>query len=168
MYPHAVGDGDVSANPEIGRAEYQLRAAHPDFTPDEMEPIYYREARAFIREHPVEWGALLFRKTFYFLIPIGPSMFARSGLFRAASWIAYFGLVPFAIAGAFRLTRRTPQPAVLWLLALSALATCVIFYPQVRYRVPVFDPVLIVCAAALTRRPGLSPPAETQTLGTRH
>jgi hypothetical protein len=38
------------------------------------------------------------------------------------------------------------------LLAASSLLVCVVFFPQERFRIPVVDPALIVCAAALARR----------------
>ena len=148
---HATGVGDLTANPAIGRAERQIRAAHFGLTPEEMEPIYLREAVAFIQERPWEWFTLLFKKLFYFVVPVGASMYGRSALFRVSSWISYFGLLALGVAGAARLVRTRPQPVLVWLLGLSAIATCLVFYAQPRYRVPVFDPVLVVCASTLWR-----------------
>ena len=38
-----------------------------------MEPIYYREALAWMRAHPIDWIGLELRKVFYLVVPIGPS-----------------------------------------------------------------------------------------------
>jgi hypothetical protein len=43
----------------------------------------------------------------------------------------------------------------LFLLAGSAILVCLVFFPQERFRVPVIDPVLIICAAASGRHPRL-------------
>jgi hypothetical protein len=43
---------------------------------------------------------------------------------------------------------RTPG---LWLLFASAVGVAIVFFPQERFRIPVIDPTLIVCAAALWR-----------------
>jgi hypothetical protein len=41
------------------------------------------------------------------------------------------------------------------LLAGSALLVCLVFFPQERFRIPVIDPTLIVCASGLAGRPRL-------------
>jgi len=56
-------------------------------------------------------------------------------------------LVPFALGGFVRLTRGAFQPWALWMLGFSAVALSVLFICTERYRIPVIDPVLIVCAA---------------------
>ena len=45
--------------------------------------------------------------------------------------------------GTFALAAQSPG---LWLLAGSAIAVCLLFFPQERFRIPVIDPTLIVCA----------------------
>jgi hypothetical protein len=40
----------------------------------------------------------------------------------------------------------------LLLLAASAVLVCLVFFPQERFRIPVIDPALIVCAACLGAR----------------
>jgi len=40
----------------------------------------------------------------------------------------------------------------LWLLAGSVVLVAIVFFPQDRYRVPVLDPVMIVCAASLVSK----------------
>jgi CHASE2 domain-containing sensor protein len=45
--------------------------------------------------------------------------------------------------------RRGERPTALLLLAASSLLVCVIFFPQERFRIPVIDPALIVCAAGI-------------------
>jgi hypothetical protein len=56
--------------------------------------------------------------------------------------------LPFAAIGALRLRRSERPPAALFLLAGSAVLVCLVFFPQERFRIPVLDPALIVCAAA--------------------
>jgi hypothetical protein len=36
----------------------------------------------------------------------------------------------------------------MWLLAAAAVATCLVFFPQERFRIPVIDPALILMASA--------------------
>ena len=51
--------------------------------------------------------------------------------------------------------RREGAPRALALLALSAVLVCLIFMPQERFRIPILDPALIVCAAVWAgSRPG--------------
>src|SRR6476646_6855046 len=54
-HPLAVGDGDLAANPQLKIASQALKNAHPDLTEEQMEPIYYREALAWMRAHPIDW-----------------------------------------------------------------------------------------------------------------
>ena len=61
----------------------------------------------------------------------------------------YLLLLPFALAGVRRLTRGTEPPAALLMLGASAVLACLIFFPQERFRIPVIDPMLIVCASGL-------------------
>ena len=117
-----------------------------------MEPIYYRDALAYISAHPLKWMSLVARKAFYLVVPIGPSYALHSTRYRAASAVPYLLLLPFAIAGARRLVRARQPPAALFLLAGSAVLMCLIFFPQERFRIPVIDPTLIVCASGLAGR----------------
>lgn len=148
-HPLAIGEGDLAANPALKRANLELRARHPALTPEELEPVYYREALAWIASNPLAWLRLTARKVFYTVVPIGPSYRLHSGLYFWGSVVPYALVLPFALAGAWRLARRPVQPRALWLLAASALAVCVVFFPQERFRIPVIDPTLIVAAAAL-------------------
>jgi hypothetical protein len=61
-------------------------------------------------------------------------------------------VLPFTLLGLWR-TRRSARPAALLLLALSAVLVCLMFFPQERYRTPVIDPAMIVCAAGAVVRP---------------
>jgi hypothetical protein len=124
-----------------------------------MEPIYYREALAWIASHPVEWLALEARKAFYLVVPIGPSYWLHSTRYVAASIVSYGMLLPVAALGLLRLRGRLARTPGLWCLAASAVATCLIFFPQERFRIPVIDPALIVSAgAALALRGGAGAP----------
>jgi hypothetical protein len=155
----ARGEGDLAANPDLKLASLTLRAAHPHLTEEQMEPVYYREAFSWIRQHPLSWVTLEFRKLFYFVVPVGPSYTLHSTRYYVASLVSYGLLLALAIPGFIRLgaaaRARTPG---LWLLALSAAAIALIFFPQERFRIPVIDPALILCAAGLAvpRREGLS------------
>ena len=64
----------------------------------------------------------------------------------------YLLLLPFAVAGARRLARGQQPPTALFLLAGSAVLMCLVFFPQERFRIPVIDPTLIVCASGLAGR----------------
>jgi hypothetical protein len=151
-HPMAVGEGDLAANPRLKEAEIEFRRAHPGLTAEEMEPLYYRDAFSYIGTHPLWWMRLVARKAFFLAVPIGPSYALHSSRYRAASTLPYLLLLPFAIAGARRLARAQQPPAALFLLAGSAVLMCLIFFPQERFRIPVIDPTLIVCASGLTGR----------------
>jgi len=148
-HPLAVGDGDLAANPQLKIASQALRNAHPDLTEEQMEPIYYREALAWMRAHPIDWLALEARKVWYLVAPVGPSYRLHSWRYFIASAGTYLLLLPMAVAGAWRLGAARGQLPGLWLLLAAAIVTCLIFFPQERFRIPVIDPVLIICAAGL-------------------
>jgi 4-amino-4-deoxy-L-arabinose transferase-like glycosyltransferase len=141
-HPLARGEGDLAANPDIKRAEIDFRARHPGMTAEQLEPLYYREAVEYIAQHPFWWAGLLARKLFSTFVPIGPSYTLHSTLYAATSIASYLFLVPFALAGA----RAKRRPDALFVLAASAVIVCVLFFPQERFRIPVIDPTLIVCA----------------------
>jgi hypothetical protein len=151
-HPLSPGEGDMAANPAIKGDNQRLRAMHPGLSPEELEPVYYRDAMTAITANPAWWIGLVVRKFFYLWVPIGPSYMLHSRLFRLASWISYGLLLPFGIAGLAGLWRRGAGPAALWLLLGSAILACLIFLPQERFRVPVIDPVLIIAAAVFLSR----------------
>jgi 4-amino-4-deoxy-L-arabinose transferase-like glycosyltransferase len=148
----AQGEGDLAANPRLKQLNREFRARHANLTEEELESIYYREALGFIANDPIRWIELVAWKLFYTWIPIGPSYRLHSPLYFWVSVIAYGLLLPFAIAGAIRLWRDRRPPCTLWLLAGSAVLVCLTFFPQERFRIPVIDPTLIVCAAAMASR----------------
>ena len=131
-----------------GHVRRLFRRRHPGLSGEGLEPLYYRAALQHIREHPGWWLRLLARKAFYTVVPIGPSYALHSARYRAASIVPYVLLLPFAVAGAVRLRHAAHPPAALFLLAGSAVLVCLVFFPQERFRIPVIDPALIVCAAA--------------------
>jgi hypothetical protein len=151
-HPFARGEGDLAANPDLKRAELAFRGAHPGLTAEELEPFYYRDALRWISEHPMKWTTLVARKAFYTLVPAGPSYALHSARYRLASIVPYLLVLPFAIAGARRLWRNAERPVALFLLAGSSILVCLVFFPQERFRIPIIDPVLIVCASALASR----------------
>jgi hypothetical protein len=152
-HPWQPGDGDMAANPWLKLDSQALRARHPGLTEEQMEPIYYREAFAWIRANPMDWLALEARKLFYTVVPIGSSYKLHSPLYFWASVLSYGLLLPFSILGFIRLgvwRRRTPG---LWIMALAAVGVCLVFFPQERFRIPTIDPTLVICAgAAFLRR----------------
>jgi hypothetical protein len=150
-HPLARGEGDLAANPAIKAADLEFRRQHAGLTGEELEPLYYREALQHIRANPGWWVWLLARKAFYTIVPVGPSYALHSTRYRLASIVPYLLLLPFAVAGATRLRRAARPPAALFLLAGSAVLVCILFFPQERFRIPVIDPALIVCAAAVGR-----------------
>ena len=151
-HPLARGEGDLAANPELKAAELEFRRRHPSMTSEELEPLYYRDALQHIRDNPAWWFGLLARKAFYTVVPVGPSYTLHSTRYRVATVVPYLLLLPFGAAGAVRLWRGPRPPAALFLLAGSAVLVCLVFFPQERFRIPVLDPALIVCAAAAGAR----------------
>jgi 4-amino-4-deoxy-L-arabinose transferase-like glycosyltransferase len=148
-HPLSRGEGDLAANPDLKRAELAFREAHPGLTAEQLEPLYYRDAFRRIADDPIWWLGLLARKAFYTVVPIGPSYTLHSAKYFAASAASYAALLPFAIAGGWRLRRAPRRPAALWLMAAATVAANLLFLPQERFRIPVIDPALIVTAAAL-------------------
>lgn len=148
-HPLATGEGDMAANPALKIASQELRARHPDLNEEQMEPVYYREAFAWIRAHPFDWIALEFRKLFYLVVPVGPSYTLHSRLYYGVTVVSVGVLLPAAAIGLWRLGPRRARTTGLWLLALSAVAICLIFFPQERFRIPVIDPALIVCTSGV-------------------
>jgi hypothetical protein len=146
--PLAIGEGDMAANVAIKRANLALRNRHPGLTPEQMEPVYYREALTFIREQPGAWLGLMARKVFYTIVPIGPSYRLHSPLYFGASVVSYLGVLPFGVLGLAGLARRGKVPEPLVLLALSSILVGLVFFPSERYRIPVLDPALLVFAGS--------------------
>ena len=145
----ATGEGDMAANPHLKIANQALRARYPDLGEEQLEPVYYRESFDWIRAHPLDWAALLFKKAFYLVVPIGPSYTLHSPRYYAASVLSVGALLPLALLGLWRLGPRRSRLAGMWLLTAAAVATCLVFFPQERFRIPVIDPALILCASGV-------------------
>ena len=158
-HPLAIGEGDMAANQAIKRDSLALRARYPALSEEAMEPVYYREAFAWIRAHPLDWLILTARKVFYTVVPIGPSYWLHSRLYVAASLASYGLALAGALAGLWRWRDRLHTVTGLWLLVGSALLVCVAFFPQERFRIPVIDPALLVLAAAACVPRWPTPPA---------
>lgn len=148
-HPLSPGEGDMAANPAIKLESQRLREAHPGLTPEQLEPIYYRDALHTIATHPVWWVGLEVRKFFYLWVPIGPSYLLHSRLFILTTWLSYGLLAPIGLFGLWRLARRGAPPRGLLILLTSAVVACLLFLPQERFRIPVIDPALIVGASAV-------------------
>ncbi len=147
-HPLAIGDGDMAANTAIKQDNLRLRADHPGLTEEAMEPIYYREAFTWIAAHPVAWLGLEARKLFYLVVPIGPSYTLHSTRYLVASVASYGVVLVLALAGAASLGRRLGRTPGLWMLAASAVLTCLVFFSQERFRIPILDPALVVLGGA--------------------
>jgi CHASE2 domain-containing sensor protein len=80
-------------------------------------------------------------------VPAGPSYTLHSTLYRVSSLATYVVLLPFGLLGIRVWRRGAYPPEALFLLAAAALIVCLLFFPQERFRIPVIDPTLIVCAA---------------------
>ena len=145
-HPRATGEGDMAANPEIKVSEIAFRRSHPGMTQEELEPLYYKDAMSYIVAHPGWWLELLLKKTFYTIVPAGRSYALHSPLYRTSSVASYLIVLPFGVLGAVMWRRRRHPPESLFPLALSAVAVCILFFPQERFRIPVIDPTLIICA----------------------
>ena len=146
-HPLARGEGDLAANPALKAAELEFRRAHAELTPEQLEPLYYRDALRYIASDPLGWVALLVQKGFYTVIPAGPSYTLHSTRYRAASVIPYVLLLPWGVMGVWRVWRSPGRPTAVLLLGLSAVLTGLVFFPQERFRIPVIDPVLVIGAA---------------------
>jgi hypothetical protein len=151
-HPLSPGEGDMAANPSIKRDNQRLRAEHPGLSPEELEPVYYREAFRAIAADPVWWAGLVARKAFYTVVPLGPSYMLHSTRYVVASVASYSILLVAGVIGGLVLWRTAAWPLGLGLLLGSALLVCVVFLPQERFRIPVIDPTLIVLATRLFAR----------------
>jgi 4-amino-4-deoxy-L-arabinose transferase-like glycosyltransferase len=147
-HPLATGDGDMAANVPIKQDNIRLRAEHPGLTEEAMEPIYYREALAWIAAHPLAWLWLEARKAFYLVAPIGPSYTLHSLRYFVASVVSYGVVLVLAIVGATTRGRHLGRTPGLWMLAASAVLTCLVFFSQERFRIPIIDPALVVLGGA--------------------
>jgi hypothetical protein len=155
-HPLARGEGDLAANPHLKREEVAFRQSYPGLTAEQLEPLYYRAALSYMAEHPIWWMTLVARKAFYTIVPIGPSYRLHSKKYLIASVVPYLLVLPFAIAGLWRMRNSATRPTSVLLLACSSILVCLIFFPQERFRIPVVDPVLIICAATLAGRPSIA------------
>ena len=146
-HPLARGEGDLAANPDLKLAELEFRRAHPELTPEQLEPLYYRAALDWIVANPGRWAWLVARKAFYTVVPAGPSYTLHSRRYWAASVMSYAAVLPLSIFGFLCVRRSRRRPSAVLLLGLSAVIVGLIFFPQERFRIPVIDPVLIIGAA---------------------
>lgn len=146
--PLAGGEGDLAANPILKQARIAFEEGHRGLTSEELDSAYYREAISYLTGQPLAWIGLEARKLFYTIVPIGPSYRLHSNRYYIASLVSYLGLLPFAVLGVVALVRRGHPPWALWLMAASAVMVSLVFFPQERFRIPVIDPTLVVCAAS--------------------
>jgi 4-amino-4-deoxy-L-arabinose transferase-like glycosyltransferase len=145
-HPLAVGDGDMAANIGIKLDNQRLRSEHPGIGEEDMEPIYYRDALTWIREHPADWLALQARKVFYLVVPVGPSYRLHSYLYYTVSVVSYVTVLMLALGGLRAGGRSLARVPGLWLLAASAVVVALVFFPQERFRIPILDPTLVILA----------------------
>jgi len=117
-----------------------------------MEPVYYREAFRWIVSHPLDWLGLEMRKVFYLVVPVGPSYTLHSRLYVIGSVVPYLLAVPLALMGIWAARVRLGRTPGMWLLTAASVLICLVFFPQERFRLPIIDPTLIICAAAWIAR----------------
>ncbi len=72
-HPLSSGDGDLAANPAVGRANQEFLRQHGGVAAPELDQRYQREAWHYIAQDPLWWGGLLLSKLFFLWVPIGPS-----------------------------------------------------------------------------------------------
>jgi 4-amino-4-deoxy-L-arabinose transferase-like glycosyltransferase len=144
----ATGDGDMAANPAIKLDNLRLRAEHPAVGEEDFEPIYYREAFAWITSHPLEWLALEMRKAYYLVVPTGPSYALHSTRYQVVSVVSYLSALALAVYGLLRSRSSLGRLPGLWLLVGSAVLVAMVFFPQERFRIPIIDPALVILAGA--------------------
>ena len=113
----------------------------------------------------MRWLGLVAKKLFYTWVPIGPSYRLHSPRYFWTSVMAYGALLPVAVAGFISLWRSGRRPWTLWALAGSTVVVSLLFFPQERFRIPVIDPTLILCAAAALTPVRL---AQASTASRRH
>ncbi len=153
-HPLASGEGDMAANPDIKRAEIEFRRARPGLTPEELEPEYYRAALGYIAAHPWWWLGLLARKAVYTVRADRSVVYAtldeRTGRPRWRRTCCSCRARRSAGGGSGPGAGRT---ALFMHGGLPPCCTGLVFFPQERFRIPVIDPALIVCAAGLRSPP---------------
>ena len=144
---HAVGDGDVSGNSAMETAYESLLRSDPQLSPEQVERVFYAETFRYIGDEPLHFLGNTVRKAFYFWVPVGKSYQHRSARYWAMQALSFIALLALAGRALPTFLRVKPFPVVLVALLASVFVTCLIFFPLARYRVPVFDPVLIAIAA---------------------
>jgi hypothetical protein len=151
-HPLATGDGDMVANVDVKRDHQALRARHPGLSEEQMEPVYYREAFAWIASHPADWVGLQARKLFYFVVPIGASYRLHSFRYQLATFASFGVLALLALAGARQLRWQIAKTPGVSIAFATALVAALVFFPQERYRISTVDPLLIVIGGACARK----------------
>ena len=149
-HPRARGEGDLAANLDLKQEQSAARPLPDAVRRADGADLLSRGARL----DPIasdRLAALELRKVFYLVVPIGPSYTLHSTRYYLASVISY---ADHPAAGDLRRRPAATRPrphAGLWLLVASAVAVCLVFFPQERFRIPVIDPALAVLAGTLFR-----------------
>ena len=109
--------------------------------------MFYAETLDYVRQEPLHFLANAARKAFYFWVPVGPSYQQRSRLFWTAHALSFIALMVLVARALPKFVQIEPRAIVPVALLASVFLTCLIFFPLARYRVPIFDPVLMSIAA---------------------
>lgn len=123
-------------------------------TPGEVSRYWFGRAWAFIRDEPVKWMALLWRKCLLLVnaheVPDAEDIYIyseSSPLLRSLLFVGHYGiLIPLAVAGMALSWRRVAGIRVVHLLVATLSLAIVAFFVFARYR-HVLAPPLILFAA---------------------
>ncbi len=154
-------DGTPYARPGSGWEELQRLPFQEGETgiPAEADRFFFSAIRRFIREHPVQFLRLQFKKLVLFWnhYEIKASMdayfFTRfSPLLAFLSRTLNFRVVgPLALLGLFLRAKRSREAAPLYVFTLGYLGTIVVTVVSERYRAPLVPGLLIFAAGAVIR-----------------
>jgi tetratricopeptide (TPR) repeat protein len=157
-------DGTYAALREgRGAVEYERQdatelaehAAGRHLTPGEVSNYWVHETLKFIQSRPLEWLALIGRKaalvvnrTEFVDTESQASYEEWSPVLQALAHVGHFGvLMPLAILGVVATWHDRSRVCVYYAMALSYVASVVMFYVSARYRLPL-APFFILFAAA--------------------
>jgi 4-amino-4-deoxy-L-arabinose transferase-like glycosyltransferase len=128
-----------------------------DWSEMARDQFFYAQGVKFIRNSPVEFVNLLFRKLLYsiFFRPnIGSNyeaaQFPLYSLAILSFVVAWLALIPFALLGLFNMGNRWREHMLLILVFFGNLGTSVLYFSGTRFRMPVDGFAMIWASIGLT------------------